>query len=729
MRKSVGSVVAAAVVATAVVVGWASPASAVAPTLTVPTTQTFGVRVDRVFSAANGNAITTGDVDTGALEVEIDVIDGTAGSRPKVTLGTTAGLTITAGDGTADESMAFSGTIAAINAAFSGLKVRSDTAGSFRMVIEVDDTVGAPGGFSNTKFVPLTLTDLAPSLTVPAATSIGTNSDKTFSGATAPVAGDQDSPALEVEIDVTGGTPGNRPLVSLATLAGLTFTTGDGVRDSSMAFNGTIAAINAAFNGLKVNGGTTAGSFNFVVEVDDTVGAVGGNSNTKFTPLTITDVTPTLSNPGATIIANGVGRSIPITLTDTDSASLTATLTIFGGGTRPRLTVGVTTGLTIASGSPSNSLTVTMVGSPGRLSAALQSVTIAGSGDDGGFNYVVNVDDDPTASVGNIVNREVLLTVKTLPGAPTGVTAEVEPGGVFVSWNDLVSFGTAEFLGYVVQATQGGSTTIVDDVGPFTTASTITGLQNGVPVTFRVAAKTDAGNGPFSSPTAAVTPQAFLPFASANAMIDRVYLDLLGRAPTATERSTAVAGFTAGTLDGAKLIASIRATEESKTQVDALTRLYFAYFLRVPDRGGLMYWLNRRRNGTKLDTISQSFATSSEFKNRYGSLTNREFVELVYQNVLDREGEESGVTYWTNQLNSGKRTRGRVMTGFSESNEYKVKMAEEVEVAGQFILMLDRKPTATEYANFVAAFEASSLDAEGLAGAILGTTEYADRIA
>jgi len=45
-------------------------------------------------------------------------------------------------------------------------------------------------------------------------------------------------------------------------------------------------------------------------------------------------------------------------------------------------------------------------------------------------------------------------------------------------------------------------------------------------------------------------------------------------------------------------------------------------------------------------------------------------VELVYRNVLGRPGDPSGVTYWTGQLDAGKKGRGQVMIGFSESAEY-----------------------------------------------------------
>ena len=100
------------------------------------------------------------------------------------------------------------------------------------------------------------------------------------------------------------------------------------------------------------------------------------------------------------------------------------------------------------------------------------------------------------------------------------------------------------------------------------------------------------------------------------------------------------------------------------------TRLYSAYFLRAPDLGGLRYWVGRLQGGISLQSGSQFFSESSEFRNRYGTLNNGQFVDLVYQNVLGRGPDAGGRAHWVAALTSGGQSRGGVMIGFSESNEY-----------------------------------------------------------
>ena len=153
-----------------------------------------------------------------------------------------------------------------------------------------------------------------------------------------------------------------------------------------------------------------------------------------------------------------------------------------------------------------------------------------------------------------------------------------------------------------------------------------------------------------------------------------------------------VSRITAKPSDQYQLISDLRASADNTGNVDPVARLYSAYFLRNPDPGGFHYWLTKKRNGTNLSAISNTFATSSEFKNRYGSLSNGAFVNLVYQNVLGRAGEPSGVTFWTNQLNAGKKTRGQVMANFSESSEYKRVSKPKIDLAVATLLLLDRKP-------------------------------------
>ena len=102
---------------------------------------------------------------------------------------------------------------------------------------------------------------------------------------------------------------------------------------------------------------------------------------------------------------------------------------------------------------------------------------------------------------------------------------------------------------------------------------------------------------------------------------------------------------------------------------DQIQRLYQAYFLRAPDASGLAYWRSQRVGGTAIGAVSTEFSASPEFQQQYGALDNAAFVNLIYQNVLDRVPDAEGRAHWIGVLDGGT-SRGEVMLGFSESTEF-----------------------------------------------------------
>ncbi len=99
-------------------------------------------------------------------------------------------------------------------------------------------------------------------------------------------------------------------------------------------------------------------------------------------------------------------------------------------------------------------------------------------------------------------------------------------------------------------------------------------------------------------------------------------------------------------------------------------RLYQATFLRQPDAEGLAHWVEAAQNGMGIDEIASYFTDGTEFKNRYGNVSNAEFVRLVYGNVLCRNPDGSGENYWVNQLGSGSLNRSDMVVNFTELREY-----------------------------------------------------------
>ena len=67
--------------------------------------------------------------------------------------------------------------------------------------------------------------------------------------------------------------------------------------------------------------------------------------------------------------------------------------------------------------------------------------------------------------------------------------------------------------------------------------------------------------------------------------------------------------------------------------------------------------------------VCESLQEALESSGVPGSLSNGQFVQQVYGNVLDRAPDAAGLAYWTDRLSRGM-TRGQLMIGFSESPEF-----------------------------------------------------------
>jgi hypothetical protein len=110
-----------------------------------------------------------------------------------------------------------------------------------------------------------------------------------------------------------------------------------------------------------------------------------------------------------------------------------------------------------------------------------------------------------------------------------------------------------------------------------------------------------------------------------------------------------------------------------------VARLYLAGLGRAPDVTGLLGWTAQIDDAhVSLSAVASSFATSPEFIQDYGSLSNAAFVNQLYETVLGRTADAAGAQDWDGLLASGA-SRGMVVLGFAESTEYK---ADTLSIAG-----------------------------------------------
>ena len=102
--------------------------------------------------------------------------------------------------------------------------------------------------------------------------------------------------------------------------------------------------------------------------------------------------------------------------------------------------------------------------------------------------------------------------------------------------------------------------------------------------------------------------------------------------------------------------------------VQSIIELYVAFFRRVPDADGLVYWIEQMKAGQSINQIAESFYNAGLlFPTLTGfdaKMSNADFVNLIYKNVLGRTdgADAGGLAYWTDQLATGKASKGKLVT-------------------------------------------------------------------
>ena len=422
-----------------------------APVNTVPGPQSTNQNTALVFSSANGNAITVSDSDSGGNPEQetLSVNNGT------LSLSQTTGLTFSAGTGTNNASMTFTGTLTNINAALNGLTYNptSGFSGSDTLTVSTDDLgntgVGGPQTTTSTVGIAVNHVNQAPTNTVPGPQSTNQNTALVFSSA--------NGNAITISDSDSGGNPEQETLsvnngtLSLSQTTGLTFSAGTGTNNASMTFTGTLANINTALNGLTYNPTSGfSGSDTLTVSTDDlgNTGVGGPQTTTSMVGIAVNHVNqpPVNTVPGsqntnqntALVFSSANGNAITVSDSDSGGNPEQETLSVSNG----TLSLSQTTGLTFSAGTGTNTATMTFTGTLANINAALNGLTYnPTSGFSGSDTLTVSTDDLGNTGVGGpqTTTSAVGITVNHVNQAPTNTV----PGPQSTNQNTALVFSSA----------------------------------------------------------------------------------------------------------------------------------------------------------------------------------------------------------------------------------------------------------------------------------------------
>ena len=243
---------------------------------------------------------------------------------------------------------------------------------------------------------------------------------------------------MQLKLTATQGRLG------LAQTTGLSFVTGNGSDDASMSFTGSVAAINAALDGLvyRPNAGYIgADTVQFVVnDLGNGGGAAKIVSADLAMDVTATNDAPTIDAPGPqgtglpTPLAFSAVNGNAIRVDDIDAGNAALELTLrtdaLGNGT---LTLGSSAGLTLVSGTGSGDTLMVLRGSRNDLNAALDTL-VFDAGALGAARIDLSIDDLGNSGAGPA--RQALASVDINVGANLLPVLNLSRAGVGFTEND-----------------------------------------------------------------------------------------------------------------------------------------------------------------------------------------------------------------------------------------------------------------------------------------------------
>ncbi|MBB1125684.1 DUF1566 domain-containing protein [Thiospirillum jenense] len=101
----------------------------------------------------------------------------------------------------------------------------------------------------------------------------------------------------------------------------------------------------------------------------------------------------------------------------------------------------------------------------------------------------------------------------------------------------------------------------------------------------------------------------------------------------------------------------------TRTNAERITEIYIATLGYAPDNDGLQYWENELRGGSWTPTtVAQAFFDNDTVRALYPAENGNDLlIDALYHNIFNRAADETGKTYWLDELNSGHFTRDQMI--------------------------------------------------------------------
>src|SRR5581483_8829406 len=173
-----------------------------------------------------------------------------------------------------------------------------------------------------------------------------------------------------------------------------------------------------------------------------------------------------------------------------------------------------------------------------------------------------------------------------------------------------------------------------------------------------------------------------------------LYTHILQRQPTASELEFWSLGLQNGSSPGQIARSFI---DSNEYRANLITQAYQHYLHRSPEAGAVNLWTAQMQGGLSYQTFLSEVLSSKEYIQDHGGGAG--WITGIYQDLLGRTPDQSGLTAWTGLLNQGL-PPSSIALRFMYSPENLT-----IQVTGVYHSSLGRNPDAAGLSNWVASME------------------------
>jgi hypothetical protein len=153
----------------------------------------------------------------------------------------------------------------------------------------------------------------------------------------------------------------------------------------------------------------------------------------------------------------------------------------------------------------------------------------------------------------------------------------------------------------------------------------------------------------------------------------------------------------------------------------------------LPDAGGLNTWTSFLAQGNRIEALKAGLLGSEEYFNLAGG-TNNGFLGRVYNDILQRPIDHTGLAAWTAQLNMNvSRTSVALQIiqsqeGYSKLLSSSIPLMGTVVISGFYLRFLHLPSDPSGLANFVNLLLQNQITDQGVIQVMVSSIEYQDFI-